>query len=116
MCRDVKGSEEIPQQRDLYIDSDKILFQVCDYYGVNSEDLHKSRRGHFNEPRSVAVYLLRSLRRDSLNEIGRVLQIEKYSTVSSVLERLKSGLGDDRQLQKRIKELRNRIIKSQGQT
>ena len=66
-------------------------------------------RAHFNEPRNVAIYLLRRLRRDSLSEIGRVFQIDKYSSVSSIIERLKLRIGADPQLKKRIEDLKDRM-------
>ena len=116
MYRDFKEVEETPQMRELYIDTETILSQVSDYYGITHDDLNTARRGQFNEPRNVAIYLLRRLRRDSLSEIGRVFQIDKYSSVSSTIERLKLRIGADPQLKKRIEDLKDRMHKSQGQT
>jgi len=116
MYRDFKEVEETPQMRELYIDTETILSQVSDYYGITHDDLNTARRGQFNEPRNVAIYLLRRLRRDSLSEIGRVFQIDKYSSVSSIIERLKLRIGADPQLKKRIEDLKHRTYMSQGQT
>lgn len=114
--RDFNGWEEIPRIRDLYADPDRIFSRVCDYYGVKNDDLFISKRGYFNEPRCVAIYLMRRLRRDSLGEIGKAFQMKKYSSVSSVVARLKMQMRNDFQLEKRVKEIENLIIKSQEQT
>jgi len=79
------------------------------------DDLIKSKRGRFNESRNVAIYLTRRLRHDSLQEIGTQFQIKKYSSVSSIVERMKDRIGTDRKVKKRIEELYS-TIKSQEQT
>ena len=75
-----------------------------------------TRRGIANEPRSVAIYLMRHLRGDSLEEIGREFKIAKYSSVSSVVERIKGMIAKDRKLRKRMVELNEEINMSQEQT
>ena len=59
--------------------------------------------------------LTRRLRHDSLLEIGTQFQIKKYSSVSSIVERMKDRIGTDRKVKKRIDEL-CALIKSQEQT
>jgi hypothetical protein len=51
-----------------------------------------------------------------LVEIAREFKINKYSSVSSIIERVKRPIGSDRKLQKRIKEIEAQIVKSQEQT
>ena len=85
-------NNEMPQVKELCTDSDRIIFNVCSYYGVEHKDLFISKRGEFNEPRNVAIYLMRKLRRDSLRDIGKFFQMEKYSSVSSVIVRMKSQI------------------------
>ncbi len=115
--RDNQGSTETPQIKDLYADVDQILVSVCGYYGVPYDDLFTSKRGSFNEPRSVAIYLMRKLRRDRLGEIGKAFQIAKYSTVSSVIERFKLRMRNDPKIAKRVKKMETLIVnKSQEQT
>jgi len=53
---------------------------------------------------------------DSLNEIGREFKMQKYSSISSVIERLKKQMLTDRNLKKRIERVADRVNKSQGQT
>ena len=114
--RDLKGSDEMPQIKELYLDSEIIISSVCDYYEVKREKLFTSQRGTFNEPRCAAIYLIRKLRRDRLKEIGRVFMLEKYSSVSSIIERMKFRMKNDRNLKRRIKKLEAQLRKSEGQT
>jgi len=83
--RDLKGSDEMPQIKELYLDSEIIISSVCDYYDVKREKLFTSKRGTFNEPRCAAIYLIRKLRRDCLKEIGLVFMLKNTvpSAVSS---------------------------------
>jgi len=114
--RDLKGSNEMPQIKELYPDSEIIISSVCDFYDVKREKLFSSKRGTFNEPRCAAIYLIRKLRRDRLNEIGRVFMLKKYSSVSSIIERMKFRIKNDRNLKNRIKKLEEQLRKSQEQT
>jgi len=65
---------------------------------------------------NIAVYLTRHLRNDTLKEVGVQFNIKKSSSVSSIVERMKSGLKADRGLRMRIEELAESIIKSQEPT
>ncbi len=68
------------------------------------------------EPRSMAIYLMRHLRGDILEEIGREFKIAKYSSVSSVVKRMKGMMAKDGRLRKRSMELKEEINMSQEQT
>ena len=63
-----KSHEEILESRALAPDRGKIKRVVCKVYHVDEEDLLRSKRGIFNEPRNVAIYLTRRLRGDGLGE------------------------------------------------
>jgi hypothetical protein len=54
-------------------------------------------------------------RHDSLQEISAQFKMKKYSSVSSIIERMKVRIEADKKIKKRIVELCN-IIKSQEQT
>ena len=81
---------------------------------MSLDKLHKSRRGVSNEPRNVAIYLLRSLRGDNLEEIGGEFNITRFSSVSSVVERMRGKIKGNRQLRKRIEEIKTAIHMSQA--
>ena len=108
-----KKHEEVPESRYLAPDADKIIEEVCKFYNVNKDVLFSSRRGFFNEPRNVAIYLIRRLGGGTLKEAGKIFGIEKNSTVSSVVERLKLEIERDKNLNKRIGSLRIKLAKSQ---
>jgi REP element-mobilizing transposase RayT len=111
-----KSNDEIPQSRELAPTSAQITAAVCNHYRVNKDELMVSKRGVFNEPRNVAIYLTRRLRGDSLKEIGEQFRIKKYSSVSSVIERLKTVIAEDRRLRKRLESIVMTLSKSQEQT
>lgn len=89
---------------------------MCKFYDISRDELYRSRRGQFNESRSVAIFLIRKLRRDRLSEIGRQFQMEKYSSISSIIERMKKQMPADRNLKKRVDNVADGVSKSQKQT
>jgi chromosomal replication initiation ATPase DnaA len=97
-------------------DVDRIKEEVCKAYKVNEDDLLVSRRGYFNEPRSVAIYFMRRLRGEKLKAIGKIFGIESYSTVSSIVERVKLEIKKDRKLKTRIEKLKELTVMSQPKT
>jgi putative transposase len=112
----LKDFEEIPETKRLAPDIEAIKNEVCKAYKIKEKKLYLSRRGCFNEPRNVAVYLIRQLRNDTLKKVGEQFGIEKYSTVSSIVEKVKREMRTDEDLKKRIKEIADKIIKGQKQT
>jgi REP element-mobilizing transposase RayT len=111
-----KIDDEVPQSRELAPDPYQIQKIVCKYYGIDREKLLLSRRGIFNEPRNIAIYLTRRFRGDSLKQIGQHFQIEKYSSVSSIIERMNQAISKDKKLRNRIEQLVSIVSKSQEQT
>jgi REP element-mobilizing transposase RayT len=108
-----KENKEIPESYDLSPEIKQIKKVVCLFYGVNDEILHKSIRGSFNEPRNIAIFLSRKLRNNTLEEIGREFSLHRYSSVSTVLIRIKEQLKNNLRLQKKIKKIEAMIDKSQ---
>ena len=78
-------------------------------FGVDRAELYESRRGFSNQPRNVAIHLLRTLRGDTLNQIGREFNMNRYSSVSSVVQRMIAKISKDRPLRKRIEKLRAQV-------
>lgn len=112
----IKVDQEIPQAKDLAPETDLIINSVCKFYDISMDELYRSRRGQFNEPRNVAIFLIRKLRRENLSEIGRRFQMEKYSSVSSIIERMKKLMLVDWNLNERVDRIADGISKSQEQT
>jgi chromosomal replication initiation ATPase DnaA len=89
---------------------------VCEHYGVSFNELLITRRGIFNEPRNVAVYLLRHIRGENLNDIGERFNIKAYSTVSSIIRRISRLKKCDKKLKKQIGNIIDNLDKGQRQT
>ena len=107
-----KTHEEVPESRFLAPDADKIVEEVCKYYKVTRDDILVSKRGHFNEPRNVAIYLIRCIRNDTLKGVGRAFGIDKNSSVGSVVARVKREMEKDKNIRKRVKNLKGILGKS----
>jgi hypothetical protein len=56
------------------------------------------------------------LREDSLEQIGKEFKIAKYSSLSSVVERMKAVIAKDRRLRKRVWALKEEVNMSQEPT
>jgi len=110
-----KTDSEVPQRKELAPPLDRLVGVVSRGYRVKREDSFYSRRGHGNEARNVAIYLARRLRGERL-EIGEAFKIDRYSTVSSIVERMKVRKGSDETLRKRVDHLMLTIQRSQQQT
>jgi putative transposase len=111
-----KADDEVPQSRELTPDLDQLKVAVCNYYEATEQQLAHSRRGSSNEPRNVAIYLCRRLRGDTLRTIAQHFAMNKYSSVSSVIERMKAQISQNRKLKRRLEEIISLLQKSQEQT
>ena len=109
-----KIHEEIPEAKILAPDPDKILEAVAKLYKVGMDDLLRSIRGYFNEPRNVAIYLTRRLRGDTLKVVGEVFGINKNSTVSSSIDRVKYEMRRDKGIRLRVEKLIKILSNSQA--
>ena len=74
------------------------------------------RRGIENEPLDVAMYLIRSVRSDPLMRIGAGFGLNRYSTVSSAVMRVKANLQMDRKFKDRLAHIESNILKGQTKT
>ena len=104
-----KKSYEIPESKSLAPASDTIISAVCENYGVSFNELLITRRGIFNEPRNIAVYLLRQIRGENLNNIGEMFNIKAYSTVSGIIRRISKLIKYNRKIKNQIGEIQDSI-------
>ena len=95
-CGKEKINREMPSSRELLPAKDRILEEVYREYDTTAPEILKMRRGKRNEARNVAIYLTRKLRRDTLKDIGMQFYIDTDSTVSSIMERMKKRIAEDR--------------------
>ncbi len=106
---------EVTESKRLAPDTNDILNAVCGIYCIDKAQLWITKRGVINEARNMAIYLLRYLRGDSLTTIGKVFDIQSYSTVSSIIERFKIRLRVEQRLFRNVEDIRRAIL-HQGQT
>ncbi len=106
-----KSHRQVPDSAILAPDVGLIKDAVSREYRVDEKELMKSRRGSFNEPRGVAIYLTRILRKDSLEAIGNEFSMAGYSSVSSAIVRMKQQMAKDKNLPGRIEKIKSAIMK-----
>lgn len=70
------------------------------YGKQQAEELGKKRRGRENEARAMAMYLCRTLGGHKLTDIGKVLGLDKYSSVSSACLSMKARVTKEKDLAK----------------
>jgi len=107
---------EVPDSKLLAPDKERIQKLVCQAYGISKEELLKTKRGIFNEPRGAAIYLTRMIRSDGLMDICKDYNLKKYSSASSIIENVKKQLLKNRKFRNRVNVLSQKLIKSQPET
>lgn len=108
--------DEIPESRILAPPASAVISAVCKHYKISEEILFTSKRGTKNIPRDVAIYLVRLHCREILPTVGRYFGIANYSTVSSVIERVKAKINKDKNMRKSIELIGNNLFKGQKRT
>ncbi len=108
-----KMDKQIPASKCLTPEVDDVVAQVCRYYGIGADELRRVRRGKVNEPRDVAIYLIRNLRAEPLSRIGPLFDMQNYSSVSSAVMRIKERLNRDSAFQRRLRQIQISVQKCQ---
>jgi len=103
---------EVPESRLLAPEADEIMDIVCKKYEVSISDLQVSIRGQLNEPRNVAMYLMRYLRGDTLSVICKEFGLKKDSSAGSIVDRVKRQIVKDKQFRNKVERIKNLISKS----
>ncbi len=89
------------------------MLEVSRYYGEKPAALKAVRRGIENEPRAVAMYFIRSTRSEPLIRVGAGFGLNRYSSVSSAVMRVKIKLQEDRKFKDRPESIERNILKGQ---
>jgi putative transposase len=108
-----KKDKEVPASRELAPDLDTIISEVSRYYEIRPNSLKAVRRGIENEPRDVAMYLIRSMRSEPLMRVGAGFGLNQYSSVSSAVMRVKAKLQEDRKFKDRLECIESNILNGQ---
>ena len=108
-----KKTFEVPESKKLAPEPKVIIQEVCSFYHVTQENLLITKRGWFNKPRNISIYLIRMMRNDKLTVIAESFNINCYSTVSTVIQRVGLLRKKDKIIQKEIELIIKRLNKSQ---
>jgi len=108
-----KKDKQVPASRALAPDLDTIISEVSRYYEIRPTTLKAVRCGIENEPRDVAMYLIRSMRSEPLMRVGADFGLNRYSSVSSVVMRVKTKLQKNRKFKYRLECIEDNILKGQ---
>ncbi len=111
-----KIHQEVPASKGLAPDNGTILHTVARFYRREPKALTDSRRGVANEPRDVAIYLIRTMRAVPLQHIGDIFHLNRYSSVSSVVYRVKTRIMKDRKFENRVRKIKSNLLKGQTKT
>ena len=85
---------------------------VIKSYGISRQELLRKRRGHWNEPRNLAIYLGRMVGGCRLKEIGNRWGQLQYSSVSRMVDSVRRLMEKDRSFRQRVEGIERRILKS----
>jgi putative transposase len=103
--QNLRSHREVPASRLLAPGLQAIQTAVCAGYGIAPSELLSSRRGMSNDARNVAIYLARRLSGQTLATIGEAFGLEHYSSVSSVVTRMKQRIANDRSLRRKVEAM-----------
>lgn len=105
--------DDVPESRLFAPTAREIINAVCRHFQIKKEQLAVSHRGRENLPRNVAIYLIRCLTRETLPAVGKHFEISNYSTVGSVVERVKQRAKTEHLLLEHIEGIKKKLNKGQ---
>jgi chromosomal replication initiation ATPase DnaA len=111
-----KTHYEVPDSLSLAPEARQIMQVVCSHYRIGRSELVKCRRGHFNEPRAVAIHLIRTMRKDGFAAIGSQSGLKSYSAVGGVLDSIRKRLASDQELSERCQRVQRSLTTGQTET
>ena len=101
-----REEEEKPESRRIFaLGLEDIVAATARAYGKGVEELKRRRRGGENETRMMAIYLGRQLGGHSHREIGKMVGLEKSSSVSSVYLRMKRRMANEKELVRKVQKI-----------
>ena len=89
---------------------EKIKKAVAEYYNISVDDLKSKKRvATIAFPRHIAIYLSRQLTDESFPRIGMAFGGRDHSTVMSSCDRIANEIKNNKQLEKIIEEIKEKI-------
>lgn len=106
------GDYEIPQAKQEKGSPNLGLIEntVSERYGIGVKEFRRKQRGRWIEARNVAIYLGRTMGGRKLKELGEHWGGLKYSSVSGIIYDLEKSMLKDKQLRKRLEEIKKQIL------
>ena len=102
--------EAKPESRRVFgLGIEEIARATAREYKTRVEDLRRRGRGEANEARSMAMYLCRVLGGHKHSEIGKVLGLEKTSSVSSTCLRMKARVAAEKKVSRRARRIEDAL-------
>jgi putative transposase len=99
---DKTTTKEMPQAKELFPDKFQIEEAVSRVYEIEVGEILKSRRGNYNEARNVTIYLMRKHAGVPLKDIGSRFGMSSYSSVGSIILRIKQAMNRNEKLRQSI--------------
>lgn len=111
-----KQDPEIPDSKYLVPDKADIINTICEVYQVNPENLYTFHRRTTNEARNLTIFLLRTLRNDTLGRLSREFNMKSPSSVNSVIRKVKKQMLSNSNFKSKVDDLGRLCLKSKKQT
>ena len=108
-------NKEVPESRIFALSPENVIVEVCRHFNIDEQTLMVSKRGEENLARDMAIYLVRHYIMETLLNVGKYFDINNYSTVSSVVERVKKRKIKDPSLRDHLEKIEKKLDKSQKQ-
>jgi len=110
------GDYEIPQAKRERVSPSLGLIEntVSESYGMGVTELRRKQRVRGNEARNVAIFLGRTMGGYKLIELGQHWGGLRYSSVSRIVYEEERSLSKDKQMRKRLEEIKNHILNRQS--
>jgi chromosomal replication initiation ATPase DnaA len=109
-----KTDREFPASKELALNFKTLISEVIRNYRVRPTTLEAVRRGIENATLDVAMYLIRSMSSEPLMRIGAGFGLNRSSSVSSAVRRVKTNLQKDNKFKDRLEPIKNNILKGQS--
>lgn len=103
--QNLRSHREAPASRSVTPGLELIQSTACASYGIGPRELQSSGRGRRNEARDVAIYLARRLSGQTLAAIGSAFGLDHYSSVSSVICRMKQRILRERSPRRKVEAI-----------
>ena len=95
---------------DILPSADVIIEEVCKFYNIDEDALRgQSRTKNTSQARQIAMYLIRSMTKLSLKDIGKEFQNRDHTTVIHSIERIDKLSKSNPEIAEVIKDIRSNI-------